>query len=243
MPRGKHYTDQEKVLIAQAYAWATNDEIRGVEQKMSDFMCRVKTYITKHGPKEYPQGTFLDREESALERFISQMKRDVAKFMATLRKVLLADWSGLSLAQKVNIAVACYIGNAPKPGYEWKDFNPHHWPNYGPYKVLCELPQFKNPTIPSPPVAAITINTDDSEIHSQEEQSLDANSYLLSVSNTTPLKRQSSRGGHGVKKAKLELLESKKEQTRQKTLEKLHASIEKVVEQSEKTLISKKEDQ
>ena len=42
MPKGKHYTDQEKVLIAQAYAWATNDEIRGVEQKMSDFMLRVK---------------------------------------------------------------------------------------------------------------------------------------------------------------------------------------------------------
>ena len=41
MPRGKQYSDAEKLLIARAYAWATNDEIKGAEQKVASYIVIV----------------------------------------------------------------------------------------------------------------------------------------------------------------------------------------------------------
>jgi hypothetical protein len=243
MPRGKQYTEKEKLLIAQAYAWATNDEIRGVEQKMSEFMGRVKTFLMKNSPNEFPRGTFHEREDSALERFISAMKKDVAKFMATLRKVLLVDWSGLDHTQKVNIAVACYVGKADKPHYDWKNFDARQWANYGPYEVLCKLPQFQIPSVPSPPVTSITLDDENGidSVLEDDRSSLESTS-VISCAKKTPLKRQASRGGVGVKKAKQEMLDATKERIHNEKLDKLNENMEKLVEETRRNILSKKED-
>ena len=231
--------EAEKLLIAQVYAGATNDEIRGVEQKMSDYMQRVKTYLRTHCPREFPNGTYHECEEGALQCFIAEMKKDVAKFMATLRKVLLAEWTGLSYPQKVNIAVACHMNKAPKPGHEWKDFNPRAWANCGPHQVLSTLPQFQPPVVPKPPLPDIAFDEDGTESVMDEEHSSADNSSYASAAG---MKRQASRGGTGVKKAKQELMLSKKKELRKNQVDKLNANMEKLLEESNKNLLSKKQD-
>jgi hypothetical protein len=70
MGRGKQYTEAEDWLIAKAYAWATNNKIKGAEQKKKEFMERVLTYLKKHSPEDHEPGTFHERDVLALERRI-----------------------------------------------------------------------------------------------------------------------------------------------------------------------------
>ena len=123
MPKGKKYTEPEIVLVAKAHCWATNDGIKGVEQKGDSFMQRVVEYLKRHAPDNVIEGTYHTRDVASIQRHVSKMKADVAKFMAKLCQVLLVDWSGLSYDQKVNIAVALYLGKAKAPHYDYKNFD------------------------------------------------------------------------------------------------------------------------
>ena len=62
MPKGKRYTDAEVHLIAKAYCWATNDGIKGSEQKLDSFMQRVVEYLKRHAPDNVIEGTYHTRD-------------------------------------------------------------------------------------------------------------------------------------------------------------------------------------
>ena len=238
MARGKRHTEAEDYLIAKACAWATNDEIKGCEQKKGSFNERVLHYLKRHGPKEKAMaGTHHDRDVAGSQRHIGKMKQDVAKFMATLRSVLLVEWSGLSFEQKVNIAVAVCLGKAKKPSHDWKDFEATAWPNYCPYQVLSTLPQFSIPVMPrtnSVAGASNQASVDDSSSLGLKQDG-ESNPDDSSPSDEGGMKRQASCGGSGVKRAKLELLEKKKEESCSKEISTLNASIKQLVDETRKT--------
>ena len=243
MPQGKRYTEAEIHLVAKAYCWATNDGIKGSEQKVESFMERVVLYLKRHGPDNVIEGTYHTRDLLSIQRQIAKMKNDVAKFMATLRQVLLVEWSGLSYDQKVNIAVALYLGKAKAPHYDWKNFDATAWPNYRPFQVLSTLPQFRVPTITSTgSVASSHSSVDGSKIGQDNESNQDNASVSVSEEVGSKRSAPSRRGGSGVKKAKKDLIDEKKEETRLAQIDTLNQSIKELVDESRKARAEKVKD-
>ena len=235
MPKGRRFTEQENHLFAKAFCWATNDGIKGVDQSGESFMERVLQHVKRHAPANAPEGSFHHRDVGSIQRQLAKIKADVAKFMASLRQVLLVEWSGIPEEQKVNMAVAVHLGKAKAPGYEWRNFNPTLWPNFHAYKVLSTLAQFQNPKVQAMSSASTTSSF--GSLDGADERCSD------SLSEECGGKRSaSSRGGSGVKKAKKDLLAAKKEETRSAEFAILSKSIQELVDESRKTREEKVKD-
>ena len=245
MPKGKRYTDAEVHLIAKAYCWATNDGIKGSEQKLDSFMQRVVEYLKRHAPDNVIEGTYHTRDVGSIQKYINKMKADVAKFMAKLRQVELVDWSGLSYDQKVNIAVAVYLGKAKAPHYDYKNFDATAWPNYRPFQVMSTMPQFRTPKVPPSANASIPGSAEkssDNSIPSADNESIEDNSSA-SFNDALPTKRSAtSRGGSGIKKAKKDILDGKKEEARLAEIASLNESIKELVSETRKAREEKVKD-
>ena len=162
MGRGRKFTSEEIGAIATAYAWATNDAIHGAEQKRSDCIGRVLEHLKENAPLPIQSGTYHERGIDPTIHCISEMKKDVAKFMKAMRMVESVELSGVDPQQKINIAVAIHLQKTNRPEHKFKDFNALLWPYYLAFLVLRNLPQFSVPTMemclvtPSKSVASST---------------------------------------------------------------------------------------
>ena len=243
MGRGKRFTSEEIGAVAAAYAWATNDAIKGAEQKRADYIGRVLDHLKTNAPTPIQDGTYHERGIDSTHRCISEMKKDIAKFMKSLRMVESVELSGISPDQVINIAVAIHLHKTNKPECKFKDFNALTWQHYPAFLVLRNLPQFAVPPNQSNVVSGVTPSKSTASSSSPKEDDLcglddDSKSKL-----STPfgMKRAASRGGSGVKKAKLEAIQKKgKEKAAQIT--ELNKSVQDLVAETKRIREGQDED-
>lgn len=242
MGRGRRYSPHENQMVAKAFAWATNDDIKGADQKFTDFMGRVLTYLKTHKPVNAQEGMYDERGVEALTRYVAEMKKDVQKFMSALRMVLLTQMSGTTDQDHINMAVAIHLKVTNKPEYARRIQDPNAWANFPAFLVLRSLPQFQVPTI-SPSASRSIASSEVEESKDTENTTSPECKIADDFCNTdSGMKRTASRGGSGVKKAKLAEVENKKTERKLKQLAELNETMKALVEETKTARLAREAD-
>jgi len=163
MARGKLWRWGEPDNLAEALVYASTNSVTGTGQKSSVYWASVKTKWDELSPEEYEPGTFKDRTASNIKNYWNDhLHPQVNKFQQVLTKVMATQFTGnLSEDQKINIAVAFYIGATKKIHYDYRDFNSkEHWKCFTAwYNILRHQPKWAREiagtnNAPQPPVNA-----------------------------------------------------------------------------------------
>jgi hypothetical protein len=148
MGRGKVWTAIECKHLAEAWLEVSEDknetEVKGVFQEADQFWCRV---FNKYVLKGRQEGCYGERGVSAVKNFwTDNIARDCMRFNKSLVKVYASKPTGVTLDEKVNIAVALHLKKADTASSRHKDFPAGEWKYYQAWLVLKEHRAFIPPT-------------------------------------------------------------------------------------------------
>ncbi|KAL7566814.1 hypothetical protein ACA910_019402 [Epithemia clementina (nom. ined.)] len=125
MGRGTKWSPHEKVIAAKAYCEATLDPVSGADQCADEFkakiICNMEAMSTNNVP---PNKYHLHGATSVYSHLKDIVFPDLNKFNHCLRIVELSHPTGISLQQKINIAVALHTKKAKQFSYLFKDLVP-----------------------------------------------------------------------------------------------------------------------
>jgi len=161
MGRGKDYRPGEPDALAQSYVSASTSNVNGNGMKSSVFWGQIKDNYDALAPEVYEPGTFKDRSASNLKNYWNDhMHPQINKFQQVLTKVLATQFTGnLTGDQKINIAVAYFVGATKKLHYDYRDFDSkQHWKLFTAwYNILRHQPKWareltKTNNAPLPPI-------------------------------------------------------------------------------------------
>jgi hypothetical protein len=144
MARGLNWTSSEVSAAAKAYVSATNNPLKGADQKLNDFVADILKKLEQLAPYglKTSDGTFHNRGFSAWAHLRDSVFRDVQKFNEALRIVYLSVPSGVTEEQKINMAVAIHMNKTKHMNYDYKDYDSKKWRNYFAWLNLKDLPKF-----------------------------------------------------------------------------------------------------
>lgn len=219
MGRGKVWSAVECKHLAEAWLEVSEDqnetEVKGVSQDADQFWGRVYNKFVLKGHQE---GCYGERGDSAVRNFWSDnIARDCKKFNKSLVKVYASRPTGVTLEEKVNIAVALHLKKADTASSRHRSFAAGDWKFYQAWLVLKEHRAFIPPTPQQVEESVELEDDDDAEDMEQEESSPTSTDLSSSGSETRRLfntpgsavavsaaaKRSNDRGpGPGAKKTK-----------------------------------------
>ena len=106
MGRGKGWTNEESVHLAEAWIEASEDhgqrDIKGTDQDTDDFWKKIRSIFVSKSPAEPPQGTYSQRGVKAMQnQWSANISRDVKKFNKSLLLVNRSEPSGCNEQNKI----------------------------------------------------------------------------------------------------------------------------------------------
>ena len=139
---GKRWTTAEVAVACKAFASATNDSIKGADQRAEDFNQKLVEILQQLSPASCEEGTYYFRGDRVFPYLRDNVFPDVQKFNKARRIVEASSPSGVTDDQKINMAVAIHLRRTKKMEYQFKDFNSTEWRFYSAWKELHKLPKF-----------------------------------------------------------------------------------------------------
>jgi hypothetical protein len=164
MGRGKVWSAVECKDLAEAWIDVSEDkneiDVKGVSQDAEQFWERV---FNKYALKGCSDGCYGERGASAVKNFWSDnIARDCKKFNKSLMKVYASRPTGVTLDEKINIAVALHLKKADTASSRHRDFPCSDWKYYQAWLVLKEHRAFIPPS-PTQLEDAVELDDDDEE--------------------------------------------------------------------------------
>jgi hypothetical protein len=148
MGRGKVWSSVECMDLADAWLQISEDQnevdVKGAYQDGDQFWRRV---FDRYASKGHQDGCYGDRAISAVKNFWSDsISRDCKKFNKSLMKVYASRPTGVTLEEKINIAVALHLKKADSASSRHRSFPPNDWKFYQAWLVLKDHSAFIPPT-------------------------------------------------------------------------------------------------
>jgi hypothetical protein len=170
MGRGKVWSAAECKHLAEAWLDVSEDknevDVKGVSQDGDQFWDRV---FNKYVLKGRQDGCYGERAVSAVRNFWSDnISRDCKKFNKSLIKVYASRPTGVTLEEKINIAVALHLKKADTASSRHRSFNANDWKFYQAWLVLKEHSAF---IPPSPQQLEEAVDLEDEEENTEQEES------------------------------------------------------------------------
>jgi len=155
MGRGKEWTPTESLHLAESWVARSEgigmDRVLGTNQTEEQFWNGVRQIMSTKAPTPLPDGTYHQREWSALKNhWRDNVSREVKKFRRSLLKVYSRKLSGCSDQDKINIAVVLHRGVSDVPDYRYITYDPHQWKFYECWQYLKSHPAFAFEPPPPP---------------------------------------------------------------------------------------------
>lgn len=144
MVRGRNWRSAEVAAVAKAYVNATNNPLKGADQRQEEFVADILKKLEQIAPSDVTpaDGTYHHRGPSAWSHLRDSVFKDVQKFNEALRIVYLSVPSGVTEEQKINMAVAIHMRKTKHMNYDYKDYDSKQWRHYFAWLQLKDLPKF-----------------------------------------------------------------------------------------------------
>ena len=145
MGKGKKWKAQEAADLAKSYVAATCDPIVGRDQTSAVFFNKVYNGFVARAPQKVDSDTYGGRSANAvMDYFKKKIQKDTQKFNRAVRTIRLSNpTGGLTEQQKLNMAVAIFVGVTDKLNYRYKDFPAEkEWVNFKAWQILRKTPKF-----------------------------------------------------------------------------------------------------
>jgi hypothetical protein len=139
MARGLSWTSTEVEACAKAFVSATNNPVRGSDQRQQDFIDDILKALKRYAPTNLVEadGTYHHRGNVVWSHLRDSVFSDVQKFNESLRLVYLSKPTGITEQQKINIAVAIHNNKISSVDYSFQDSVPcAMWKHYLAWLVL-----------------------------------------------------------------------------------------------------------
>jgi hypothetical protein len=167
MGRGKVWSPVECKDLAEAWLDISEDnnevDVKGVSQDAEQFWERVFNKYVLCGNQE---GCYRDRGVSAVKNFwTDSISRECKKFNKSLMKVYASNPTGVTLEEKINIAVALHLKKAETASSRHRSFPAEDWKFYQAWLVLKEHSAF---IPPSPKQLDEAVELDEEEVVNQD---------------------------------------------------------------------------
>ena len=111
---GKQWTPTEVGVACRAYCSATQDSIKGADQKAEDFNQKLVDIFDKLSPANCDDGTYFHCGEHVFLYLCDNVFPDVQKFNKARQIVEASSPSGVTDDQKINMAVAIHLEKTKK---------------------------------------------------------------------------------------------------------------------------------
>ncbi|KAL7567007.1 hypothetical protein ACA910_019932 [Epithemia clementina (nom. ined.)] len=144
MGRGTKWSPHEKAIAAKAYREATLDPVSRANQRADEFKAKIIRNMEAMSPNNVPPNKYHLRGATSVYSHLKDVVfPDLNKFNHCLQIVELSHPTGISLQQKINIAVALHTKKAKQFSYLFKDLVPEDtWPNYLAWLEVRDLKKF-----------------------------------------------------------------------------------------------------
>lgn len=147
MGKARNWSSDECRAVAIAWINASNDPVKGSDQKSSVFVAAVMTNLHRLAPVGHHEGRYDERGSEAVHSFWRDtLFRDVSKFNKALRIVIASNPTGCTEQEKINMAVAIHLKKTKRMDYHYKSFNPNQWRFYQAWEELRRIPKFAPPS-------------------------------------------------------------------------------------------------
>jgi len=158
MGRNVKYSSYKEEALARAHVMATNDPIHGANQTSAHFNDIRFKHLISLTPDDCDPDTYYHRGNSAIRNHYYDLFHEIQKFNIAIRRVEVSNPTGVTLQQRINMAVAIHVGLTNRMEYKYKDLNPaRSWVRYSAWLLLQHLPKFSynNSTAaaPTPPTS------------------------------------------------------------------------------------------
>jgi hypothetical protein len=198
--RNKKWNAAELRHLALAWMNATNT-IKGTDQRMETFVAKIVENFQKLAPVKTPAGTYHLRGSNSIYGYLrDHVFKDCQRFNGSLRLVELAGLSGVTEQEKINIAVAIFLGRTKEPckSYEYRNYDPTTWTYYLAWNELRRSPKF------SLDVSAVSQASTKSTTSDDPVSGLSSSDDELKTEKELTLERKAARGESGRGKSKKE---------------------------------------
>jgi hypothetical protein len=230
MPKGMRFCPVERQIVARAYRIATENSIRGADQKLSSFEADVYRNVKKHMPPGIHPGQYCERSPSNLVRFTkTSILNDIQKFGISLRLIKAAQPTGNVSETDIHcMAIANHLHKCTGINYSYATFGKQKfdpittWDNYLAWLELKDCPKFQqSPSTTINNTHALKMNssfnvtgihddTIDIEYDNDDNTTIANYKYGDEVESipsfaSSAKKGDATRSCYGIKKAKLDL--------------------------------------
>jgi hypothetical protein len=228
MPRGKQWAPVEVAALARAFVQATNNPIKGADQRTEVFIADIMSNFKRLAPAGLLPTSFTyhyrqdNPKENAYFYLRDTVFKDIMKFNSCLRIVYSSQPTGTNEQNKINMAVAIHMKRTNRMNYKYKDFDAvNEWRFYLAWCELKELPKFHY-TTEMPGTASAQGTTAGDENANENNGITDENT----INAQSAKRRETARGGgSGSKKAKLAKQQSEEKARKEKRLDAQLASM------------------
>jgi hypothetical protein len=150
MPKGVRFCSVERQVAARAYRIATENAIKGADQKLASFEADVYRHVRRHMPPGNHPGQYCERSASNIVRFIKgNILNDIQKFGASLRLIKSGNPTGNVSDKDIHcMAIANHQNKCIGINYNYTTFGKLQfdpiatWDNYLAWLELKDCPKF-----------------------------------------------------------------------------------------------------
>lgn len=146
MPQGLKWSPTEAAELARAWANASNNAIRGADQRHDEFWDDVlaKMKLVRPTIPAEQNGRFWQRGREAIHAYWrDHLSKDVMSFNKALRKVFEAEPTGVTLQEMICMAVAIHLKKTKHMDYHFKNFDVTKWRFYSAWHQLKNVNKFR----------------------------------------------------------------------------------------------------
>jgi hypothetical protein len=167
-PRGKQYVSAEIAAVAKAYVNATNNPLRGADQRQQVFIADLLSKLEHLAPADLnPKLVTYHHRGAAVWGYLrNTVFKDLDKFIKALRIVYSKETSGATEQQKINMAVAIHTQKTKFMNYEYKNYDStKEWRFYLAWLELKDDPKFQIPYSEIPGNVSVSNASDVARAH------------------------------------------------------------------------------
>jgi len=188
MGRSKAWTPHEKKVVSAAFIAAseTGSSMTGKHQKSEVLWAKVFEELKERAPP-YPacDDRYHNRGITAIKsHWTDSIRFECLKFNKALNVVFAAHPTGCTTQNKINMAVAIFLGKTGRMEYQFKEFNPNEWKNYEAWKVLRAHRKFLPPALAGSASAGGEEEDEEDEEEEEEAATLSASTGAMPPAGT-----------------------------------------------------------
>lgn len=144
MGRGCGWSAEELQHLAQAWVFASEDPVTGIDQTAARFRATLFDRFKALAPVGASDKTYGGRTAKSARAKFDEISADVQKFRDSLRKVTVCQPSGVNSSNILSMAIAIHMGRRTAMDYNARDYPHTEWRNHLAYAVLKDHPKFSD---------------------------------------------------------------------------------------------------